>query len=350
MVRILIIALGIGVIGGIAYVYFNPEKNERGGPVSSEVTQIGSDVSSVSQKETETTYDPKTDAGTSNERRDLTVSYELKVVGMFPSVTKASARDICAISVGAGTCAWGSEIVTQSASLEDKLATGVFSVSINPNEDPLRFGLQYHIEVRDPKGANPQYRMFAVHKDLLGRINGIYEARITAETVPRADAKVFEWYLEEKHIDEAGKEVYGRLREGHYEIAVVDAATGRISGLTKLFRIGSGPSQKSDTTKYGANTPLANSYWDGRGVFFDGAGGEDTVNLVGNMDMYDIFRGTDFLGYADTLIFLQGGSVVITVVNVENVGFDDIKIKTTDLMNMLRSNNGALYRTQKFIP
>ncbi|MBY0539296.1 hypothetical protein K2P56_02585 [Patescibacteria group bacterium] len=349
MVKIAIVALALGMLGGLAYVFFTSQYIKQTKPISESETVVdvvptASDVSGA------TAYDPKTDAGTSNERRDLTVSYELKVVAMFPNVTKASARDVCAISAGAGTCAWGGEIVTQSSSLEEKVAAGAFSVSLSPDEGPLTFGLQYHIEVRDPTAVTPQYRMFVIHKDLLGRINGIHEARITAETSPRADAKVFEWYLEEKYITEAGTEAVVRLREGHYQIAVVDVATGRVSGLTKLFRIGSGSTYTSDTTKYAANTPLARSYWTGKGVFFDGAGGEDTINLVGDMNMYDIFKGVEFPGYTDTLIFLQGGSVVITVVNVENIGFDDVKLKTAELKKTLEVNGGALYRTKKFTP
>lgn len=300
----------------------------------------------------EETLDPKTDSADANERRDLTMSYELKVVGTFPQVTKQVARDICSIVVRSGVCAWGSSLVNESATLEQKIAAENFQVSISPEVDPLEFGLQYHIKIFDPNAYSPNYRMFVVHKDLLGRINGIYEAHITAETVPQGSSRVFEWYLQETHIDETGKNIKENLPEGHYEIAVVDTTTGRISGFSQRFRIGSGPKYSSDTVEYAANTLLANSYWSGKGVFFDGGGGEDTINLVGTMDMYDIFKGVDFpeRGHLQTFVFVQGGSVVITVVNVENIGFDDITIKSDDLIGLLSTNNGSLYRKQKFNP
>ena len=224
-----------------------------------------------------------------------------------------------------------------------------FSVTLVPADAPqLLPGLQYHIEIRDPSEFEPKYRMFVVHKDLLDRVDGVYEAHITAETVPHGNARVFEWYLQEKHINESGIEEVGDLRKGHYQIAVVDAASGRVSGISKVFVIGPLEEYKSDTTRFGVNTPLAHSRWGGKGVFFDGKGGEDIIKLVGDKGMYDIFKGVDFPEYADTLIFLQGGSVVITTVNVEIVEFDDVTINVRDLIAELSANKGTLYRTKKF--
>jgi hypothetical protein len=300
----------------------------------------------------EETYDPKTDGINTNEKRDLTMSYELKVVGTFPQVTVEVARDLCSIIVRSGVCAWGTTLVNESGSLEQKISEQQFQVSISPDVNPMEFGLQYHINIVDPGAYSPNYRMFVVHKDLLERVNGIYEAHITAETAPQGSARVFEWYLQEKHIDESGAEIRKDLPEGHYEIVVVDTATGRISGFTKRFRIGSGPKYSSDTVEYAANTPLAHSYWSGKGVFFDGGGGEDTINLVGTMGMYDIFKGIDFpeRGHTQTFIFIQAGSVVITVVNVENIGFDDKSLTSQELITILNANGGELYRIEKFDP
>lgn len=265
----------------------------------------------------------------------------------FSNVTKDTAPQLCAIASNDATCVWSGQIVRPTLYL-----VGSFRASLYPIGNPLQEGLQHHIEVADTQ-QDAQYRLFAIHEDLLGRVTGIHELETREEVSTKAGVRVFAWDLKERVTAANGTVSIQDLPEGTYKLKAVNVTNGTVSLPSEQFRTKSPAKSRSSTGfSYAANTPLVNGYWSGNGVyFFGGASDEDTLTLVGTMAMYDIFRGVDFpaRGEINTVVFVQeAGSVVIIANNVEKIKFKDVSLTIDELLQLLASRNGGIYRTEKY--
>ena len=263
---------------------------------------------------------------------------------IFPNVSKNSASHLCAIASHDSTCKWNGKVVRPIP-----YSIGSLAVSLNPVNDPLQSGMQYIIEVFGvQQGA--RYKIFAVHKDLLNRVTGIHELETREEVPAKYGVRVFSWYVQQRVTRTDGTVSIEPLPQGTYELQVANITNGTLSLPSARFRIGIPSRPRSASVAYAANTPLINGYWDGRGLYFDGGSGKDTLKLVGTMAMYDIFRGTDFpeKNQKNTVVFVQGGSAVIVAYNVEKIAFGSKKLTIHKLLDTLAGKEGAIYRTKRF--
>jgi hypothetical protein len=257
-------------------------------------------------------------------------------------VTEKQAERLCGIGSHDTSCQWGEAGIEPS---EDY--TGDFAVTLLASDEYLKEDEQYEIGIENAL-RNRTYRVFILHEDLLGRLNGINEVILT-EAGSRNGMRIYTWDLSQVSGFIAQSET---LPEGTYSIVAVEVETGFVSEKSDWFRVKSedDPDQEDNIAR-AANTPLIDSYWDGRGVFVDGGpSNEDTVSPRGDVEMYDIFRGVDFpeKDELNTVVLVQGGGVVIVLYNIEFINFDNREFTIEELLTELAANDGAMYSTKPF--
>ena len=257
--------------------------------------------------------------------------------------TKPVAEGLCGL-VLSFTCVWeGKNIVEKPYYVNGTSETQpLITVSEPYPKTVVQYGPSMLIRFSDPGPAGP-HRVYLVHRNLLGEIDAVHEAHIVSESGMNPTTLV--WNGNETIVDEHGALQVRKLKKGHYELVVANTDTGVEGGVPSWIHL---IDSASDTDKvtgsfikpYAANTPLVNSYWDGRGVFFDGKENEDTVGLTFKRDEIAVFRGTDMPSenQFNTLVFYRrpDNSVIVTT-NVEIFTFADQTLTLAELLAQIAS-------------
>jgi hypothetical protein len=204
----------------------------------------------------------------------------------------------------------------------------------------VSYGTILPIIFSDP-GPTGRYRVYLSHLDLLGEINEVHEADIVS-TSSDGEQTTLSWDGNEILVNESGDEQIVQLRPGHYALTIANIDTG-VEGSIPGFVITSddGHGRSVPTAEllkpYAANTPLVRSYWDGRGIFYDGKEDVDTLRITGKRSDVVIYRGIDMpqRGELSVLVlFRRTDNAVIVITNVEKIAFDD---RTEDVSDIIRT-------------
>ena len=271
------------------------------------------------------------DAGT------LQIAYESTWLPLIPQVTRSAAELICGLVPGT-TCLWGGESVEPKQVSENTITISYPSSKaqlLYSSSTPIRF-------VDTEPGAS--YRVYFAHVNLLEETDQIHEAHIVGES--GTSEKTLLWDGNEMTSDPSGNVQVKKLRKGHYQLIVVNTETGARKSVTPYINIiesdadRDGKENSQSLKAYAVGTPLFNSFWDGRGVFFDGKASADTVGLTFKKSEIEVYRGVDRpdLDQRNTLVFFRRpDNVVIVTTNVELFNFEDQSLTIEDLMTEVKA-------------
>ncbi len=332
--RIILIAAGVAVaaIGGafvwglmnIPAVSQTPETQKTNPPP---VTPFSSESDSVSI--------PVKEKGT------FTWSYRNIELRPVTDIPQDVAQGLCGIVYG-DTCIWNDGLIGEKPFYVYGTAQSqpLLSVSTPISDTVLTYGTLYTITIHD-LGPSGRYRVYLTHRNLLGEVDAVHEANVT--NVSGDATKNLTWDLNEVFINEEKKEQVAQLKPGHYELTVANVDSGvegSVPGIIQTVDNSHGNSvpQGELLKPYASNTPLMHSYWDGRGVFFDGKGGVDTIQLVGKRSDVVFYRGIDMPDkgqYQTLVIFRRIDNVVMVITNVEIIKMDDQTLNTADVIRQL---------------
>lgn len=257
--------------------------------------------------------------------------------------TKSVAEGLCGLVFGF-TCVWDGKNISEKPYYVNGTSAmqPLITVSEPYPKTVVQYGPSMLIKFSDPGPAGP-HRVYLVHRNLLGEIDAVHEAHIVSETGTNPTTLV--WNGNESIVDEHGASQVRKLEKGHYELVVANTDTGVEGGVPSWIHL---IDSAADTDKvtgsfikpYAANTPLVNSYWDGRGVFFDGKENVDTVGLTFKRSEIAVFRGTDMPAenQLNTLVFYRRpDNAVIVTTNVEIFTFADKTLTLAELLAEIAS-------------
>jgi len=326
---VIALALLIGVVAGAGYLYVTSQKAPAG-------PNLIENTNSSTSSSTNSVVTEKEKQGT------LLMSYGKT---LLPSIetTLPVAQGLCGLVYG-NFCAWnGSAIKEKTFYLygsKDKQPS--ITVSQPYPKTVVQYGPSVPIRFTDAGPTGP-HRVYLIHRNLLGEVNEVHEAHIVSESGTSELTLV--WDGNESLLNERGSLVVQKLPKGHYELVVVNTATGVEGGVSSWIHTIDSASDVDKVTgsyikPYALNTPLVNSYWDGRGIFFDGGGDEDNIGLTFKRSEIAVFRGIDVpeKGQLNTLVFFRRpDNVVIVTANVETFQFADQKLTVAQLLQQIAS-------------
>lgn len=277
-----------------------------------------------------------------NRTNDLYLGYKGLKFPPIATVPQNVARSLCGI-VFENSCAWGDMFINYEPFYVFGSVTNQPTLSIlSPDGgEVLTMGRNYTISFTNDPVAG-RYRVYLIHKNLIGEVNEVHQLHIV-NIFENGQENIVTDFNEES-LDENDGTHITPVQSGSYELMVVNVDTGvegRVSGYVHVRPINY--IYPTTTLKpYAVNTPLINSYWDGRGVFMNGGAGEDTLEIVGKRSDVVVYRGVDMpdQNQYDVVVFFRRTDNVVTVMtNVEIVKFDDQTIRTADLISQLRQVN-----------
>lgn len=341
IVILLAIVLGFIVLGGGAYLLQqkNPAEVVSNATTTNETSSVSTTAPTITLPSVSPTTTLPSSVIGSTATGTLIMEYAGTELPNIDGVSHEAALRLCAIALR-DTCIW------RGVDIADKPLIGNAPPSISiispVSGALLSYGDTYNILFIDPRQSG-RYRVYLVHRNLLGTIDETHEAYIVAGVGDKT--KAFSWKLQELYVDETGGESVRQLAQGTYELSVANIDTGAAGLMPGTMHVGPASYSAADVLSrtaglkpYAANTPLLDSYWDGRGLFMNGNGGADTLVIKGKRSDVVVYRGVDMPAqnqYETLVFFRKTDNAVIIAVNVESIRFDDQTVRAADLISQL---------------
>jgi hypothetical protein len=267
----------------------------------------------------------------------LQLSYKDTLLAPIPDVRKEVAQGLCGLVFG-GACSWEGTPISQkpfyiNGTLDKE---PVLHITYPTPRAVLQYGTNVPFSFSDP-GPTGRYRVYLMHRNVIGEIDEVHEAHIVSES--GSSSKTLMWDGNEVTQDTGGNVQTVKLPKGHYELTIANVDTGVEGGISSWVQTidsATDVDSASGTFKpYAANTPLVNSYWDGRGVFMDGKEGEDTIDLTFKRSEVVAYRGVDMPDknqYQVLVFYRRPDHAVVIITNVEIIKFADQTVRASDLI------------------
>lgn len=316
--HLLIIIPILLIVGGMAWFV------SRGMSLSN-ISSLFAAPNTVEQKEVTATSSPAVvETGT------LSLAYRGTELPPISSVTRDAAEQLCSIVYG-DYCLWN------GAPLTHKTPQSRITITSPNPKAVFQYGPTIPITFTDPTPAG-EYHVYLVHHNLLDEIDEVHEARIVS--VSGDVTKTLVWDGKEQIVGGWRGIQFEKLPRGHYELVVANATTGAVGNVAPYIQTidtaaNLDKTGLSNIKPYAVGTPLMDYYWDGRGIVFDGNGGQDTIDLTFNRSDIAVFRGVDMPDrnqYQTLVFFRRTDDVVIVTTNVEIFKFGDQTLTIDDLL------------------